>query len=112
MKASRPGNSHPPLTKKQLARPRPKNATRTAAASRAPEPQAETQERFDAAIREGVSPCMWIPPKWDDLELTEEQTTRRFADNSTDAGDFKVINALIDKAGERKVQAPEALPTD
>jgi len=81
--------------------------------------QADIQERFDTAIREGVSPCHWIPPEWDKLEMIHG--AKEFSDTSADAGLFagkgveEKIKARL-KAGEncdqKPVKNPENLPDD
>jgi hypothetical protein len=83
------------------------------------ESQADVQARFDLAVREGVSPCQWIPPEWDDLDT--KVTPRRFLDTSKDAGKFGEPKALqarqerMDKghaSDTAPVKAPESPPDD
>src|SRR3954471_8611769 len=46
--------------------------------------QAQVQAQFDAASEAGVSPCVWIPPTWEQLQADGY----RFRDNCKDPGEF------------------------
>ena len=77
--------------------------------------QADVQKQFDAASTAGVSPCMWIPPQWEDLKA--ESNKRFFHDNSADDEPFKnpegsdEAKELIKKGDARKgPESPESPP--
>jgi hypothetical protein len=78
--------------------------------------QAQVQAQFDLAIDEGLSPCMWIPPKWAELDPKDKPAgPKTFANNSKDRGFFESAEAIkkkderIKKGGDIKiVQVPES----
>jgi hypothetical protein len=49
--------------------------------------QEDVQARFDLAVQEGVSPCLWIPPKWQQLRPLIGQP-KKFPDNTSDPNGF------------------------
>jgi hypothetical protein len=64
--------------------------------------QEQVQAEFDVASEEGLSPCAWIPPKWDLLE-EGPNGTRVFRDNTSEDtlfNDPEVIQAWSDHLEE------------
>jgi hypothetical protein len=53
--------------------------------------QKDVQARFDLAVQEGVSPCLWIPPHWKDLETSANGKV--FLSTSRDLGWFEEASA-------------------
>jgi hypothetical protein len=49
--------------------------------------QKEVQAKYEAAKAEGVSPCLWIPPKWADVRTAHGQ--RVLLSNSSDDDGFE-----------------------
>jgi hypothetical protein len=45
--------------------------------------QEEVQAEFDVASEEGLSPCAWIPPKWELLQIDEQTGQHHFRDNTS-----------------------------
>jgi hypothetical protein len=79
--------------------------------------QVQVQAQFDAASAAGVSPCMWIPPKWEDLSDDTGRGTKVLPDNCSDEGPFK--NPEATEAADKRVRdgnlrkepkSPESLP--
>jgi hypothetical protein len=81
--------------------------------------QAQVQAQYNAASEAGVSPCMWIPPKWQELQDGQNSGTKVLPDNSGDDALFNdptVIDAWknhIDECAAKKPpEGPERPPRD
>jgi len=76
--------------------------------------QDQVQQKFDAAANAGVSPCLWIPPEWD--ELTKENGKGVLDDTCADPGPFDNNNAAIVRVENGKKigppESPESAPND
>jgi len=77
--------------------------------------QTQVQAEFDAASEAGVSPCMWIPPTWQEVQALGG----RFPDNSSDEEPFKNPKGsqdALDRIAKGKLkqapQPPESAPDD
>src|SRR2546426_5244695 len=77
--------------------------------------QDQVQQKFDAAANAGVSPCLWIPPEWD--ELKKNQNGQAELDDTSDgAGTFNNVDAAVKRVDNgRKIgppERPESPPND
>jgi hypothetical protein len=74
-----------------------------------PETQEQVQARFDAATEARVSPCMWIPPKWEEVKANSFKLT----DNSSNEhlfDDEQVKSEWFAHVDERKQMQPPGPP--
>jgi hypothetical protein len=81
--------------------------------------QDQVQAQFDAASEAGVSPCLWIPPKWQELQDGQNSGTKVLPDNSSDNelfNDPTVIDAwknhIAECEGKKPPEGPERPPKD
>jgi hypothetical protein len=85
-----------------------------------PSPE-EMEKRYETATKEGVSPCMWIPPEWSDLKSHETRERKAFVDTCNRADPFegedakeRIAAMLADgaKKDSKPVKNPACPPDD